>query len=256
MVPEIMMFGYSISCRGLKGDVARAREFIAARQDCRYMACANPHSLAVAWRDPVFAKALQGADILLPDGKGIIFAAKALGLPLSERVAGLEFFLALTEALSKEKGGRYFFLGSTDQVLKLITRRLEKDFPNIEVVGTLSPPFKSTFDLNDNQRMIEAVNASQPDVLWVGMTAPKQEKWIYQNLISLQVPFVGAIGAAFDYYAGTKERAGLTWQKLGLEWVPRFYKEPRRLWKRYLISLPIFFYLFIKEIFLKSIKIK
>ena len=124
---------------------------------------------------------------------------------------------------------------------------MKQDFPAIEVCGTYSPPFKIEFSQEDNSAMISAVNNARPDVLWVGMTAPKQEKWIYENQSKLQVPFVGAIGAVFDFYAGTKKRSSDFWIKIGLEWLPRFLKEPRRLWERNLKSTPIFLWWVIKE---------
>ena len=158
------------------------------------MACANPHSLVVASCDPAFSKALKSSDILIPDGEGILWAARALNLPIKQRVSGSDFFRELTVALSKAGGARYFFLGSTNTVLTIITQRMGKDFPNIEICGTLSPPFRVEFSDDENRAMVAEVNAAEPDVLWVGMTAPKQEKWIYKNRDKLQVPFIGAIG--------------------------------------------------------------
>ncbi|MBA4417639.1 MAG: acetylglucosaminyldiphospho-UDP acetyl-beta-D-mannosaminyltransferase [Syntrophus sp. (in: bacteria)] len=206
----------------------------------RYMACANPHSIVVASRDKEFQAALKSADILMPDGYGIALAAKMLGLPLKERVAGSEFFRAFTLLANKDGGLKYFFLGSTKHVLGLMVERLCREFPSIFVCGTYSPPFKEEFSEEDNKKMIDIINSAKPDVLWVGMTAPKQEKWIYQNRYILEVPFIGAIGAVFDFYAGTKQRPSIFWQKLGLEWLPRFMREPRRLWERNLKSTPIF----------------
>jgi len=241
------LFGYQISHQGAQGDIAKTREYIASGGHGHYMACANPHSLVVASRDQKFCKALKDADLLLPDGAGILVAARALKLPIKERVAGFEFFQGLSVALAKNGGGRYFFLGSTEHVLKLITQKLNLEFPEITVCGTLSPPFKSEFSAEDNAAMVAAVNAAQPDVLWVGMTAPKQEKWIYENRDKLKVPFSGAIGAVFDFYAGTRQRSSGFWQKIGLEWLPRFFREPRRLWERNMKSTPIFLFWIARE---------
>ena len=108
---------------------------------------------------------------------------------------------------------------------------MNHDFPNIKVT-THSPPFKPEFSEEDNRQMIEAINQASPDVLWVGMTAPKQEKWIYQNKDKLNVKFIGAIGAVFDFYAGTVKRSSPWFQKHGLEWLPRLLQEPRLLWYR------------------------
>ena len=241
------MLGYPISHSGIHGDIARARQFITSGDNGRYMACANPHSLVVASRDTVFSTSLNDADLLLPDGVGMILAARILGLPIQERVAGFEFFHGLTASLAKDGRSRYFFLGSSDHVLKLITQKLHQEFPEITVCGTLSPPFKPSFSDEENAAMVAAVNEAKPDVLWVGMTAPKQEKWIYHNRSELDVPFIGAIGAVFDFYAGTKKRSSLFWRGLGLEWFPRFLKEPKRLWERNLKSTPIFISWVIKD---------
>lgn len=241
------IFGYQISHRGINGDVSMARKLINSGRNCRYMACANPHSLVVASRDSLFCTSLKAADLLLPDGSGVIVAARTLNLPIAERVAGFEFFKGLSVSLAKNGGARYFFLGSSPHVLNLITEKLNKEFPEITVCGTMSPPFKSKFSDEDNAEIVAAINAARPDVLWVGLTAPKQEKWIYEHQDKLHVPFCGAIGAVFDFYAGTKERSSVIWQRLGLEWLPRFFKEPKRLWERNMKSTPIFLWWLTRE---------
>lgn len=148
----------------------------------------------------------------------------------------------------EECGGlRYFFLGSHDDVLSRICKKLSTEYPAIEVCGTYSPPYKEEFDDRDNEVMVDIINKAKPDVLWVGMTAPKQEKWIYQNKDRLSVPFIGAIGAVFDFYAGTIKRPSLIWRTLGLEWLGRFVREPRRMWTRNFVSTPIFMYWVLKE---------
>lgn len=238
----ITLFGYRISRKGCIGDIQTAFDAIESGKKGAYMACANPHSLVKASSDPVFKKALHGADVLLPDGSGILLAAKLMNQPLTERVAGSDFFRESNKKAQLLGGVRYFFLGSSEKVLGLIKVKLNKEYPNITVCGTYSPPFKSEFSEQDNAQMIQAVNKAKPDILWVGMTAPKQEKWIYQNKDRLDVPFIGAIGAVFDFYAGTRERSSDFWINLGLEWLPRFVKEPRRLWERNLKSTPIFLF--------------
>jgi len=244
---EALVFNYRLSFRGVRGDVNLTRKYIASGCTGYYMACANPHSLVVASKDNEFKIALQHADILVPDGVGIVLAAKILRLPIKERVAGSDFFLALSDAAEKNGGLKYFFLGSTDEVLDRIKERLAVDYPSIEICGTYSPPYKEEFDNHDNEVMIELINKAKPDVLWVGMTAPKQEKWIFKNRNKLSVPFSAAIGAVFDFYAGKVRRPSPLWQKLGFEWLGRFIQEPRRLWKRNLISMPIFSYWILKE---------
>ena len=252
---EALLFGYRISRRGLQGDVAKACRFVNSGLKTRYLACANPHSLVVACGDAAFSRALQDADLLLPDGSGILLAARALNLAITSRVAGFEFFHGLTGALAAQGGARYFFLGSSDQALNLIAQRMKREHPEITVCGVLSPPFKDRFSGADNAAMLAAIKAARPDVLWVGMTAPKQEKWIHENRDRLEVPFVAAIGAVFDFYAGTKQRPSLWWRRAGLEWLPRFLKEPRRLWERNLRSTPVFLYWIMREKFRSAFSI-
>jgi N-acetylglucosaminyldiphosphoundecaprenol N-acetyl-beta-D-mannosaminyltransferase len=117
---------------------------------------------------------------------------------------------------------------------------MESDFRNIRVVGTFSPPFKEEFSHEENLMVIEIINRAKPDVLWVGMTAPKQEKWIYENRDKLDVKLLGPIGAVFDFYTGNVKRSAPIYQKTGLEWLPRFLREPRRMWRRNLVSNPRF----------------
>jgi N-acetylglucosaminyldiphosphoundecaprenol N-acetyl-beta-D-mannosaminyltransferase len=243
----VALLNYLISARGLSEDAALAFSFAKSAKTGQFVACANPHSLFVAARDGQFAGALRNADILLPDGAGIVFAAKVLHLPLHARVAGYEFFITLTALAEGDGGLKYFFLGSRNDVLKRICERMSVEYPSIDVCGTYSPPYKEEFDEHDNEAMIDFINNAKPDVLWVGMTAPKQEKWIFQNKDRLKVPFIGAIGAVFDFYAGTVKRPFPLWQKFGLEWLGRFLQEPRRLWRRNVISTPVFLYWILKE---------
>ena len=244
---KIQLFGYNISAGEPEASVAEAMSYLQLRDKRRYMACANPHSLVVAARDHDFSNALKAADMLVPDGVGIIAAARILNLPLHNKVAGTDFFLRFSREANKKGGIRYFFLGSTDRALGLIEARMKRDFPAITVCGTYAPPFKNEFSEQDSSAMIEAVNDADPDVLWLGMTAPKQEKWIYKYRSKLSAPFSGAIGAVFDFYAGTKKRSSDFWIKTGLEWLPRLIKEPRRLWDRSLKSAPIFLGWIIRE---------
>ncbi len=247
----VTLLGYRTSSAGLEGDVAQAWNLLHSKTDSHYIACSNPHSLVEARRDPDFSAALANAEILLPDGIGIVLAAKLLGLNIQQRVAGSEFFMEFSRQAQARGGVKYFFIGSTDRVLALLVERLQKEFPDILVCGVYSPPFKDEFDETDNIHMINRINMAKPDVLWVGMTAPKQEKWIYQNRNKLRVPLVGAIGAVFDFYAGTKKRAPDWVCKIGLEWLPRFLREPKRLFRRNFISSPLFLFMVLQEKFRK-----
>ena len=142
---------------------------------------------------------------------------------------------------------KVMFLGSSNKVLSLIRERAAVDYPNLEVV-TYSPPYKPEFSDEDNQAMIQAINKANPDLLWIGMTAPKQEKWTYQHWKELDIHcHVGTIGAVFDFYAGTAKRAPLWWQKHSMEWLYRLLFEPKRMWRRYVIGIPLFLWNILKE---------
>lgn len=199
----------------------------------------NAHSYNTARKDALFAEALLKGDVLIPDGASIVMARKWLCGEQIERIAGADLFLFEMERLNK-KGGTCFFLGSSEKVLQLIRERVAEEYPNIRV-QTYSPPYKPEFTEVENQAMIQAVNAANPDLLWIGMTAPKQEKWAYTHLPELQVNcHIGTIGAVFDFFAGTVKRAPVWWQEHGLEWAYRLLKEPRRMWRRYIIGNTLF----------------
>ena len=208
--------------------------------ETKYFVCANPHSLEIATRDTIFESAIKNADIVVPDGFGIIIASKILGGKINERITGTDIFIGLSEILNEKGNYRYYFLGSTDNNLKNIKVRMKQKYKNIEIAGTYSPPFKKDFSEKENRIMIKEINNAHPDVLWIGMTAPKQEKWIFQNKDKLDVKFIGAIGAVFDFFTGNVKRSHPWFLKHGLEWLPRLLQEPRRLWRRNMVSGPAF----------------
>ena len=217
------------------------------------------YSYVVAQRDDSFAEALTGCDFLMPDGAGIVKACrwvKAKCQP-KERIAGWDLFSfemnrveRKSEALNA-KGGKclkVMFLGSSEKVLSLIRKRAAVDYPHLEIV-TYSPPYREEFSDEDSQAMIRAINETNPDLLWIGMTAPKQEKWTYRHWNELNIHcHCGTIGAVFDFYAGTVRRAPLWWQRHSLEWLHRLLMEPRRTWRRYIIGNAKFLYYIFREL--------
>ena len=245
----------------------------------------NAHSFNTAKKDKLFAEALTNGDALIPDGVSIVKACrriKAKSQP-KERIAGwdlFEFEMNKLEQLgirneecgvdnseldnsqsasadnSKLKiqnsklGSRQLtvmFMGSSQKVLDLIVKRVAKVYPHLKVV-TYSPSYKPEFSDEDNKAIIDAINAANPDLLWIGMTAPKQEKWTYSHWKELNIHcHVGTIGAVFDFFAGTVERAPMWWQRHGLEWLYRLLKEPKRMWRRYIIGNTLFLWNMLKE---------
>lgn len=208
----------------------------------------NAHSFNVAQKDPLFAEALTKGDYLIPDGISIVKACRFLNAKSqpAERIAGWDLFEFEMYRLN-ERGGKCFFMGSSPKVLALIKEKAAAMYPNI-VVESYSPPYKPEFSEEDNKAIIDAINASDPDLLWIGMTAPKQEKWAWSHWDELNIHcHCGTIGAVFDFFAGTSKRAPVWWQKHGLEWLYRLISEPKRMWRRYIIGNMLFLYNITKE---------
>lgn len=218
----------------------------------------NAHSFNTAKKDQLFADALTNGDVLIPDGVSIVKACKwikAKSQP-KERIAGWDLFSFEMEKLEREseelrtkseESKIVMFMGSSQKVLDLIVKRAAEVYPHLKVV-TYSPPYKPEFSDEDNKAIIDAINAANPDLLWIGMTAPKQEKWTYSHWNELNIHcHVGTIGAVFDFFAGTVERAPIWWQEHGLEWLYRLIKEPKRMWRRYIIGNTLFLWNMVKE---------
>ena len=208
----------------------------------------NAHSYNTAQKDPLFAEALMKGDALIPDGASIVMACRWLRAKCQpqERIAGWDLFTYEMERLNR-RGGTCFFMGSSEKVLALIRERAAKVYPNIRI-ETYSPPYKPAFSEEENRAIVDAINQAQPDLLWIGMTAPKQEKWAYSHWKELDIHcHCGTIGAVFDFFAGTMERAPLWWQEHSLEWLYRLIKEPRRMWRRYVIGNMLFLWNILKE---------
>lgn len=155
--------------------------------------------------------------------------------------------LKIQNSKFRERPLTVMFMGSSQKVLDLIVKRAAEVYPHLKVV-TYSPPYKPEFSDEDNKAIVEAINAADPDLLWIGMTAPKQEKWTYSHWNELNIHcHVGTIGAVFDFFAGTVERAPIWWQRHGLEWLYRLLKEPKRMWRRYIIGNTLFLWNMLKE---------
>ena len=237
---EEEILGYSVNSQCTPQCLNNLFFSICQSQGKTWLACLNPHSYAVALKDAEFDRALHAADWLIPDGVGIVYASRWLGGNIRERVTGSDIFFGLHKRMNEVGGLCVFFLGATEETLAAIRSRMAQDYPNVHVAGTYSPPFRSTWSADEVDAMLKAINAAQPDVLWVGMTAPKQEKWIHDNLHHLDIRFAAAIGAVFDFYTGKVKRSPPLFQRLGLEWLPRLIQQPCRLWRRMFISAPVF----------------
>ncbi|OKS86391.1 WecB/TagA/CpsF family glycosyltransferase [Mucilaginibacter polytrichastri] len=206
----------------------------------------NQYSYCIANVDSEFKESLQKSDILLADGIGVVAASRLLTGKKITKIAGADLHQFLLNDLNRNSGS-CFYLGASQETLTKIKDKLAVEYPNIKV-GFFAPPFKEQFSDEDNSAMVSAVNTFNPDVLFVGMTAPKQEKWAYKHKPQLNANIICTIGAVFDFYAGTVKRPNKIWINMGLEWFVRLVHEPKRLWKRYLYFGPIFVALILTQV--------
>lgn len=206
----------------------------------KWFACVNPHSIETARRDQEFASAISEADLVTPDGTGIVIASRILNAGISERVCGPDIFPMLCKKLDAEPPGiRMFFLGSTEENLVALEKKFAEVYLNLVCAGTYSPPYKPSFSEEDNDEMLRRINEANADVLWIGLGAPKQEKWAHQNRDKLNVNLIGPVGGVFDFFTDRVKLPPKWVQRFGLISLYRLCQEPRRLWRRNLDS-PIF----------------
>jgi N-acetylglucosaminyldiphosphoundecaprenol N-acetyl-beta-D-mannosaminyltransferase len=213
----------------------------------------NQYSYCVAKNNHEFKSALTNSDILLPDGISIVVAVRLILDKKIKKIAGADLHKYLLDICSKHNKS-CFYLGSSETTLARIKERLNEEHPGIRV-GFYSPPYKTEFTALDNQRMIDAVNNFKPDVLFVGMTAPKQEMWVNQFKAELNTHVICTIGAVFDFYAEIVKRPNRIWIYVGMEWFIRLLKEPKRMWKRYVYYGPMFLYKITKSVIIKKTNI-
>ena len=196
--------------------------------------------------DEEFRHIYRNASLVLADGVPLLWAAKFLGTPLKEKISGSDLFPKLC-AIAEKKEYRLFFLGGRPGAALKASEILRAKYKKMQIVGVYSPPFGFESDKNENDKIVRMIKSAQPDILFVGLGAPKQEKWIYKHRKELNVPVSIGIGVTFEFITGFVKRAPLWMQKAGFEWLWRLMKEPNRLWKRYLIDDMKFFGLVLKQ---------
>ena len=240
---ELDLLGFSITTLPIKEIVAAGLQSSNATINCF-----NAHSYIVQKVRPVFRASLKKSTALIPDGSGVVLSLRMLYKTDVHKVAGYDLFLESMSQLYVGKG-KVFMLGSSEAVLASITSRSQREFPNVEV-ATLSPPYKDQFSSQDISAFEHAIDQFEPDVVFVGLTAPKQEMLIHSFKSFSGVKFLAGIGAVFDFYAVSVERLGEFWQRLHLEWLVRFLQNPKHLWRRVIIFQPIFVF----DVFLYALR--
>jgi len=246
-IPELSFCGIRIHGLTKQSTLDLMRKWI-TESVSRQICFLNAHTFVEARKNPAFRQLTGSADLVLADGTSLVWSSRFLGCRLPERIAGPDLMESFCEE-ANVKAYRFFFFGCTPDVLEDLTRTVQHRWPHILIAGSFAPPIAETFSAPENERMIENINSAKPDVLWVGMSSPKQDFWIAQNLRRLKVPISIGVGAAFNFISGNVRRAPLWAQQRGLEWLWRLIQEPRRLWRRYLTCNAAFARLIMQEIY-------
>lgn len=213
--------------------MARLEEWITRRDACRYVAVAGMHGVMEAQRDAQFRQVLNDADLVVPDGMPLVWCARLRGHALPRRVYGPELMHTFCQ-LTAAKGYRHFLYGGDPGVAENLAAILQRDCPGIQIAGMYSPPFRP-LTADESSKIISIINEAHPDVVWVGLSTPKQECWMHTHRGGLRVPILIGVGAAFDILSGRKRQAPAWMRERGLEWLFRLLQEPRRLFWRYVV---------------------
>jgi N-acetylglucosaminyldiphosphoundecaprenol N-acetyl-beta-D-mannosaminyltransferase len=219
-----------------------------ARQS-RYVCICNVHSVVTARQDAVFAKVIREADMATPDGAPVAWLMRRLGVPSQERINGPDLMWHYCAEAAQRNESIYMY-GGKQSTLDILQRKLLAEFPGLKISGAYSPPFRP-LTVEEDAAVVEAINASGAGTVWVSLGCPKQEKWMAEHRGRINAVMIG-VGAAFDYHAGTIQRAPLWMQRSGLEWLHRLCSEPRRLWKRYLVTNSLFVIYAFRQLLFRS----
>jgi len=203
-----------------------------------YICVTGVHGVMEAQDDDNFKKILNGAFLCTPDGMPMVWAGKLAGHAKMSRVYGPDLMLDVC-AWSEPSGAKHFFYGGADGVAELLVQKLKAKFPKLEVVGTFTPPFRA-LNADEENKLREQVAAARPDIFWVGLSTPKQEKFMAEFLPKLDATLMIGVGAAFDFHSGRVRQAPRWMQRTGLEWLYRLCSEPSRLARRYFRNNPLF----------------
>jgi N-acetylglucosaminyldiphosphoundecaprenol N-acetyl-beta-D-mannosaminyltransferase len=238
--PRANILGVRVSATTMEITLRTIEAWI-ARHESYYVCVTGVHGVMESWRDVNLRHIHNTAGLVTPDGMPLVWLSRLMGFRQVERVYGPDLMLMVC-GRSAQQGYRHFFYGGAPGVAEKLASRLRSRFPGLQIAGVYSPPFRALTPEED-EAVVERINAAKPDIVWVGLSTPKQERWMSEHRGWLNAPVLIGVGAAFDFHAGLKRQAPHWMQKNGLEWLFRLVMEPRRLWRRYLINNPWFLWL-------------
>lgn len=231
------VLGVGISAVNMPMALARIASWI-SRREKHYVCVTGVHGVMESQSDPNLRAIHNAAGMVTPDGMPMVWLSRWAGASHVDRVYGPDLMLELCRE-SMERNYRHFFYGGDDGIAELLAARLTDRFPGLQVVGTWTPPFRPLTEEEDT-KLVNTINALKPDIVWIGLSTPKQERFMAEHVGRLDAPVMIGAGAAFDFHAGLKKQAPLWMQRSGMEWVFRLATEPKRLWRRYLTNNPKF----------------
>lgn len=231
--PQYDVLGVRVNAVSIASTIAQIESWIANPAASRWIAVMNVHMVMTARSDADFGKVVANADMAVPDGMPLIWMGRKAGFALPDRVAGPDLFAAFMQH-TQGRGYRHFFYGGMPATIDTLIAKVKADFPETNIVGSYSPPFRP-LSREEDDAVVSLINDAAPDVIWVGLGCPKQERWMEEHRDRLNTAVMLGVGQVFDIYAGTIKRAPKWMQRSGLEWLYRLCSEPRRLWRRYLV---------------------
>jgi N-acetylglucosaminyldiphosphoundecaprenol N-acetyl-beta-D-mannosaminyltransferase len=236
-VQRVNILGVRVSAIDMSVAVNAVQEWI-DKDERSFVCVTGVHGVMESYRDPALRNIHNAAGLVTPDGMPLVWVGRMMGFAQMNRVYGPDLMIAVCE-WSVGKDYSHFFYGGASQVPEKLAEELTDRFPGLKVAGTYSPPFRELTP-DEDKRIVEMINASGAQIVWIGISTPKQERWMSSHLKRLKVPVLIGVGAAFDIHSGLKSQAPTWMRHSGLEWLFRLATEPRRLWKRYATNNPMF----------------
>jgi len=249
MTARVDVLGVGVSAIAMADAIETVAGWVAS-DERQYVCITGVHGVMESWRDPALRAVHNASGLVTPDGMPLVWLGRARGHSRMRRVYGPDLMLALCE-WSVARGVRQYFYGGAEGVADQLTARLQQRYPGLIIAGTFSPPFRP-LSPDEDEEIVRRINATEPDIVWVGLSTPKQERWMHAHRDRVMAPVMIGVGAAFDFLAGLKRQAPRWMQRSGLEWSFRLATEPKRLWRRYLINNPWFVW----EVFRQSVGLR
>jgi N-acetylglucosaminyldiphosphoundecaprenol N-acetyl-beta-D-mannosaminyltransferase len=244
VMPRVNILGVGVSAINMPMALRTIDGWI-ARHETHYVCITGVHGIMESQRDAELRRIHNTAGLVTPDGMPLVWLSRLMRFSHVDRVYGPDLMLAVCQH-SLAKGYRHFFYGGAPGVPETLVARLQSRFPGLQIAGMDSPPFRPLTAAED-ETVVARMNAAHSDIVWVGLSTPKQERWMADHVGRLTAPVLISVGAAFDFHAGLKKQAPRWMQRSGLEWAFRLMSEPRRLWRRYLVNNPWFLWLILHQ---------